>query len=144
MKKIGFITFIFIALCSLSANAQNRTQTTLEKGWKFTRDENPRFADEMFDDSKWQSVRVPHDWAIYGPFDWRNDLQNTAITQDGQKQAMEHAGRTGGLPFVGKVFYRTRFHLPDFSDNKRITLLFDGAMAHPEIYVNGKKAGEWG
>ena len=144
MRKNTLLFVLFVMAFSISATAQTRTQTTLEKGWKFTRDENPRFADETFDDSKWQSVRVPHDWAIYGPFDWRNDLQNTAITQDGQKQAMEHAGRTGGLPFVGKGFYRTRFHLPDFSDHKRVTLLFDGAMAHPEIYVNGKKAGEWG
>lgn len=143
MRKNILLFVLFGMAFLILASAQTRTQTTLEKGWKFTRNENPRFADETFDDSKWQSVRVPHDWAIFGPFDWRNDLQNTAITQDGQKQAMEHAGRTGGLPFVGKGFYRTRFHLPDFSDHKRVRLLFDGAMAHPEIYVNGKKAGEW-
>ena len=81
--------------------AQVRTETLLEKGWKFTREDSKEFAQTEYDDQEWQSVRVPHDWAIYGPFSVENDKQNVAITQDGQTDAMEHAGRTGGLPFVG-------------------------------------------
>lgn len=53
-----------------------------------------------------------HDWAIYGPFGIDNDRQLTAIAQDGQKEAMEHAGRTGGLPFVGVGWYRLNLMLP--------------------------------
>ena len=84
----------------LSITAQ-RIERQLEKGWKFTRQDNANFSHTNYNDSKWQSVIVPHDWAIYGPFSIDNDKQNTAIAQDGQTQAMEHAGRTGGLPFVG-------------------------------------------
>ena len=56
-------------------------------------------------------MTVPHDWAIYGPFSSQNDKQEVAIAQDGQTEAMEHAGRTGGLPFVGVGWYRTEFEV---------------------------------
>ncbi|MDE7411948.1 MAG: DUF4982 domain-containing protein [Paramuribaculum sp.] len=120
-----------------------RTETLLDKGWKFTRDDKTDFFLSTIDDSKWQSVTVPHDWAIYGPFSWENDMQKVAITQDGQKEAMEHAGRTGGLPFVGVGWYRNEFELPDFKPGQRAVIMFDGAMSHAEVYINGKKAGYW-
>ena len=74
---------------------------TFEKNWRFTREDQSIFAQADYDDSSWQKVTIPHDWAIYGPFSAKNDMQRVAIVQDGQKEAMEHAGRTGGLPFVG-------------------------------------------
>ena len=40
-----------------------------------------------YDDEQWQAVTVPHDWAIYGPFDRDNDLQKVAVTQNFEKQA---------------------------------------------------------
>lgn len=85
----------------------------------------------------------PHDWAIYGPFSSLNDKQEVAISQDGQKEAMEHAGRTGGLPFVGVGWYRTEFDVPQFQAGKRATILFDGAMSHANVYINGQKVGYW-
>lgn len=144
MKKTELL-FLTLVLFFITNNmgAQDRVKFSLEKNWRFSRTESPDFMRPTFDDSAWQTVRIPHDWAIYGPFSWENDLQKTAITQDGQEQAMAHAGRTGGLPFVGKGFYRTHFEIPNFSHNKKLTLLFDGAMAHPVVYVNGQKAGEW-
>ena len=88
-------------------------------------------------------MTVPHDWAIYGPFSAQNDKQNVAIVQDGQKDALEHAGRTGGLPFVGVGWYRTSFDIPQFTQGKHATILFDGAMSHAEVYINGEKVGYW-
>ncbi|MDL2208202.1 DUF4982 domain-containing protein [Parabacteroides sp. OttesenSCG-928-O15] len=123
--------------------AQVRTEFLLEKGWKFTREDQEDFIRSDYDDSKWQSVTVPHDWAIYGPFDAYNDLQKVAITQDGQKEAMPHAGRTGGLPFVGVGWYRYDLSIPSYAPGKRVTLLFDGAMSQANVYVNGQKVGNW-
>ncbi len=120
-----------------------RSERTLEKGWKFTRDDNPSFSTPSFDDSKWQNVTVPHDWAINGPFSINNDKQNTAIAQDGQTQAMEHAGRTGGLPFVGTGWYRLSFDAPELKEGTKCTLVFDGAMSHAQVYINGEKAIFW-
>lgn len=133
-------SFLFCSV--LDAQAQRR-EYTLEKGWKFTRTDDSKASQVTFNDSKWQSVTVPHDWAIYGPFSVSNDKQFMAITQDGQKEAQEQAGRTGGLPFTGTGWYRLRFKAPDFRKGKRATLIMDGAMSHAEVFVNGRKAGYW-
>lgn len=122
---------------------QTRSVVTLEKGWKFTREDNPQSKEAVYDDSNWESVRVPHDWAIYGPFDKSNDIHHMAIVQDGQTSAIEHYGRTGGLPFTGAGWYRINFTIPEFSDSKRVTVKFDGAMSNARVYVNGKEAGFW-
>ena len=130
--------------CLLSLlQAQVRTELLLEKGWKFTREDKVEFKSEGFDDSKWQNVTVPHDWAIYGPFSPHNDRQFVAIEQDGQKEAISHAGRTGGLPFVGPGWYRLDFEVPTFEKGKKVTLIFDGAMSHARVYINGLEAGYW-
>jgi beta-galactosidase len=128
---------------AFSVEAQVRSEQLLEKGWRFTREDSADFSRVGYDDSKWQEVVVPHDWAIYGPFSINNDKQNVAITQDGQKEAMEHAGRTGGLPFVGVGWYRLDFEAPAFEEGKRATILFDGAMSHARVYVNGEEVGFW-
>lgn len=123
--------------------AQQRTQITLENDWKFTRTDNINASQTNFDDSRWQSVRVPHDWAIYGPFSVINDQQNTAIKQDGQTNALEHAGRTGGLPFVGVGWYRTLFEIPNYNKNQKTFIQFDGAMSNAQVFINGEKVGFW-
>lgn len=139
MKNI-FLSTILLGLSSLSLA---QTTQTLEKNWKFTREDNKNFSQVAVNDKKWQSVTVPHDWAIYGPFDIENDVQRTAIKQDGQVAPIEHSGRTGGLPFVGVGWYRTSFDVADFNADKKVFIQFDGAMSNAEVFVNGQKAGEW-
>ena len=143
MKHFKILTVLLASAVSAGLFAQPRTETLLEKGWKFTREDSSAFIAPQYDDSKWQDVTVPHDWAIYGPFSVQNDKQHTAILQDGQTDPMEHAGRTGGLPFTGAGWYRTQFNVPDMSQGLRCTLLFDGAMSHAKVYVNGKEACFW-
>ena len=141
-KHLKIAAALLVALPTLTF-AQVRTEQTFEKGWKFTREDSKDFSQQTYDDTKWQSVTVPHDWAIYGPFSIENDKQKVAITQDGQKEALEHAGRTGGLPFVGVGWYRLNFEAPAFSSGKKATLIFDGAMSHARVYINGQEAGFW-
>lgn len=141
MRKLFLLVTLIAGLTM--AQAQMRTQTTLEKGWKFTRIDDPQSSEVNFDDSGWESVRIPHDWAIYGPFDKDNDIHRMAIVQDGQTSAIEHYGRTGGLPFTGVGWYRTSFPVPDFPNEKKVTVKFDGAMSNARVYVNGKEAGFW-
>lgn len=142
MKKYKILATLFCSMLLCPAWAQ-RSTITFEKGWKFTRTDDPRSSEISFNDKKWQSVTVPHDWAIYGPFSEKNDRQFMAIVQDGQTKAQAQAGRTGGLPFVGPGWYRLQFDAPNFTAGKRAVLVFDGAMSHANVYVNGKKAGFW-
>lgn len=141
--KRNWCILIFLFGFNLICFSQIRNEVLLKEGWKFTRDDNPEFIDPDFDDRAWQSVTVPHDWAIYGPFSSQNDKQHVAIAQDGQKEALEHAGRTGGLPFVGVGWYRIEFEVPDFVPGKQSFILFDGAMSQSNVYINGQKVGEW-
>ena len=123
--------------------SQTRTVMELDNHWKFQKG-NPEHAFEMdFNDSAWETVSVPHDWAIYGPFDKDIDKQSVAIVQNGEKVASEKTGRTGALPHIGTAWYRNTFSVPQFSRDKKIILLFEGAMSEPQVYLNGNKVGEW-
>ena len=80
-----------------------------------------------FDDKGFKKVQLPHDWAIESPF------------------LPEEPNETGKLPWVGYGWYRRVFSLPaDFdAENERYYLDFDGVMSNPQVFVNGRKAGEW-
>ena len=112
-------------------------RSAIGKGWKFFRGDISGAAHPGYDDEQWQAVTVPHDWAIYGPFDRDNDLQKVAVTQNFEKQASVKTGRTGGLPYVGVGWYRTTFTVPA---RKQATLVFDGAMSEARVYINGQEA----
>lgn len=83
------------------------------------------FVQPGFDDSSWQALRLPHDWAIYGPF------------------SQDLPGETGKLPWQGVGWYRKRFQLPAEDAGKRIALDIDGAMAYSSVWINGHYVGGW-
>ena len=133
-------------LCLVAAGpaaAQPRQEYTLTSDWKFAKGDVPDAAKPEFRDAAWQTVSVPHDWAIYGPFDGNNDLQKVKIEQNNEQKATLKAGRTGGLPFIGTGWYRRKLAVPGFGPGKRAVLLFDGAMSDAHVFVNGQEVGHW-
>ena len=134
MRNLRRLFAITLGAATLAAGAQ-RTVTTLNEGWEFTKG-------RATDASQWQQVRVPHDWAIYGPFDRDNDLQVVAVEQNGETEKTLKTGRTGGLPFIGKGTYRTVLEIPD-TTGRAFTLVFDGAMSNAAVILNGKEIGKW-
>jgi beta-galactosidase len=136
---IFLITFLFLKI----AVAQVRTVTELGDGWKFSKGNNDPAFQVDFNDKSWQTVRVPHDWAIYGPFDKEIDKQVVAITQNNEKTASVKTGRTGALPYIGEGWYRNEFSLPQYKAGQKVLVLFEGAMSEPKVFVNGQKVGEW-
>ncbi|MCH5226920.1 MAG: DUF4982 domain-containing protein [Muribaculaceae bacterium] len=127
MKKLFALGGIILAFLPVWAQRSD----TLIKHWEFSQDS-----------TQWKNVTIPHDWAIYGPFSRDNDLQEVAIEQNGETEASWKTGRTGGLPYVGKGFYKTTIEVKDTTD-KSIALLFDGAMSHAHVYVNGQQVAYW-
>ena len=127
--------FILLALsllfCACSSKQTYRTDTLLRQ-WQFTQDttENPI----------WEDVTIPHDWAISGPFDRANDLQEVVIVQNGESEPSWKTGRSGGLPWMGKGHYHTRVAV---KKDRFYTLVFDGAMSHADVYVNGEEMVYW-
>ena len=124
-----------MALSGTMSVYPQRTVDTLTDNWQFSRG-------PVFDAAKSTTVRVPHDWAIYGPFDRANDLQTVAVEQNGEKEASVKTGRTGGLPFIGKGVYRTSFELSDTA-GRSTTLIFDGVMSNARVKLNGKEIAFW-
>ena len=112
-----------------------RQELTLNENWQFSQDKPGT-------SQLWETVSVPHDWAISGPFDKKWDLQVVAIEQNGEKQATEKSGRSGALPWIGEGHYRRKIQIPSgFSGCAE--LVFDGAMAEPTVSINGQQAGYW-
>ena len=127
MKKITLLT-LALATSALTASAQRSTMNL--KSWQFSRDS-----------LNYKPVTIPHDWAINGPFDKKWDLQFVAIVQNGETEKTEKSGRSGALPWIGRGFYKTTVYLKKLP--KTAILEFDGAMADPHVYINGKLAGHW-
>ena len=135
MIKNPFFTVLALSGILTAPAFADRQTVTLNDGWQFTKGRPDS-------STKWQQVRVPHDWAIYGPFDVANDLQKVAVEQNGEKEETLKTGRTGGLPFIGKGTYKTSFNVADTTE-RNITLLFDGAMSNAHVKVNGKEVAYW-
>ena len=144
-KMFSFLTAVLCAagvsmsVCRAEAGP-SRVETCLKDGWRFHRGEADGAFVPGYDDSGWESVSVPHDWAITGPFSIENDLQNVQIVQNMETKASLKTGRTGGLPYVGIGWYRTEFNVPD---GMTAELLFDGAMSEARVYVNGHEVCFW-
>ena len=143
MNQKLLLAFAIVFFSNFLSIAQERTVLTLTDNWKFQRGKNDTAFEENFNDSKWEKVTVPHDWAIKGPFDKNVDVQMVTIAQDGLYTPAPLTGRSGALPYVGEAWYRNTFSTSDFDESKKAILLFEGAMSEPKVYINGKKVGEW-
>ncbi|HEX2394639.1 MAG TPA: glycoside hydrolase family 2 TIM barrel-domain containing protein, partial [Bacteroidales bacterium] len=122
-RQKALIAFIFITLFENLMTAGEIM--TLQTGWKFSKGNFENAAQPDFDDSKWQNITVPHDWAIYGP-----------VIPDGD-------GNTGKLPWRDEAWYRLNIDANPSWSGKTVYVMFDGVMSNPEIFVNGKLAGQW-
>ena len=136
MKRL--ITILSAVLIAIAMQAQTQRSETILKDWEFRHDH------EITATDGWEAVSVPHDWAIYGPFDRSNDLQRVAVLQNGEYTPSDKTGRTGGLPYMGKGSYRRTLDVSaEELDGRRHVLLFDGAMSEAQVYVNGEKVCFW-
>ncbi|MBC7616668.1 MAG: glycoside hydrolase family 2 protein [Pedobacter sp.] len=144
MNRLTTLLIIFItSLSTHLLQAQTRKDILLESGWKFSKGDFPNASQTSYDDKNWQTVTVPHDWAIYGPFDEQNDIQIGKITQNNETKETRKTGRTGALPYMGIGWYRTKFTVPVMTANDEVRLLFEGVMSNSTIFVNGKEVGHW-
>ncbi len=111
--------------------------STLLTSWQFRQEPSEQMPNV---DTCWHEVTIPHDWAISGPFDRAHDLQEVIVVQNGENEPTWKTGRSGGLPWMGKGHYHTRVAV---DKSKWYTLVFDGAMSHADVYVNGEEMTYW-
>ena len=87
------------------------------------------FVQSNFNDESWETVDLPHDWAINGPF---------------YKEANpEVGGGMGRLPVQGVAWYRKKLNIPSADAGKTIQLQIDGAMSYAMVWLNGNLVGGW-
>ena len=84
------------------------------------------FAKIAFDDAKWRSLNLPHDWAVELPF-VHDEVQNS--------HGYKPVGRRYPETSVG--WYRRTFEIPASDQGRRVAVEFDGAFRSVLIFVNG-------
>jgi beta-galactosidase len=90
---------------------------------------NFQFVQVDFNDSSWEKVTLPHDWAIKGPF---TEGPNSEVN-----------GGMGRLPSHGVAWYRKKLDIPVTDAGKSIFLDIDGAMSYAMVWLNGYLVGGW-
>ncbi|MBO4481631.1 MAG: DUF4982 domain-containing protein [Bacteroidales bacterium] len=142
MKRIASIIIFVLAISPLFAQHQDILLTD----WQFSFNEHiPATHGYNPVAFHWTDVKVPHDWAIYGPFDRENDIQTTAVKENFETKPRVKTGRTGGLPYMQKALYKTTIHIAEeqLKKGNHFTLLFDGVMSQAQVFVNGQKVIYW-
>jgi len=84
------------------------------------------FATEKFDDSKWHSLNLPHDWAVELPF-----VDDEAQQGHGYKPI----GRRYPETSIG--WYRRVIEIPEGDRGRRVSIDFDGAFRDALVFLNG-------
>jgi beta-galactosidase len=84
------------------------------------------FATEKFDDSKWRSLDLPHDWAVELPF-----------IRDEEQQSHGYKPLGRRYPETSVGWYRRTFDIPKLDSGRRIWVEFDGAFRSALIFLNG-------
>jgi beta-galactosidase len=87
------------------------------------------FVQNNFNDSKWERIDLPHDWAINGPF----YEGNNAVV----------GGGMGRLPIQGVGWYRKKLNITSADKGKNVFLDIDGAMSYAMVWFNGNLVGGW-
>lgn len=121
MKKL--ITVSALWLASLAGYSQTYTNIN-SIGWKFSKGDDPRYKQSMYEDNSWRSVTLPHDWSI--------------LSAPGK---INPTGGEGGYYQAGKAWYRAKLPIGQELQNQKIYLYCEGIYMNSEIYVNGRYAG---
>lgn len=98
-------------------------RTSFNDDWRFLQGDAPSAGQPEFDDSHWTPLRLPHDWAIDGPFD-------PALNP-----------HTGALPISGIGWYRKTFKVAPGGVQRYYSIEFDGAMSNSRVWLNGHELG---
>jgi beta-galactosidase len=143
MKRSYLLVLVLGILASCTKKEETRVIQLLDENWKFTNEEVENGEQPGINTLGWETVTVPHDWAISGEFDKSIDEQKVMVLEDGEKVPKIRTGRSGGLPHIGIGWYRNTMEIPSEYRGKRIHVQFDGAMSNSKVFMNGKFIGEW-
>jgi beta-galactosidase len=125
MKLRIWIFLLGFLLPALHASGSARIVKPFDTDWCFFKGDASGAEAINFDDSKWRTLNVPHDWSIEGPF-----------------AATNPTGGAGGYLPAGVGWYRKHFTLPKEYAGRRVFIEFDGVMANSDVWINGVHLGK--
>lgn len=124
MKNNNLI--LLLLLLTLTANgafAQLNQRLLFNDGWSFHKGDVSAGANGGSAEIQWQTVQLPHDWSIDGPF------------------SEEWASATAYLP-GGIGWYKKYFNAPANWKGKKVAVRFDGVYKNSEVWINGHYLGK--
>jgi len=121
-KKIILPVLLFSCITAFSQVSFGDSKK-INDNWKFNLQDTPDAQNKTFDDTKWQSVNVPHDWSVKG------QLSSTL------------ASCTGYLP-GGIAWYRKSINIPQSKSGEKVYLYFEGVYNRSEVFINGHSLGK--
>jgi len=125
MKNIKLISLLLV-LISLNLAAKNTPRVqSFNENWKFTLADSATVASAInFDDTKWRTLNLPHDWSIESDF------------------GKDFPASPGGGALPGGIgWYRKTFTVDKANEGKRIYIDFDGVYRNSEVWINGTSLG---
>ncbi|HYM95072.1 MAG TPA: glycoside hydrolase family 2 TIM barrel-domain containing protein, partial [Chitinophagaceae bacterium] len=126
IRKYFFI-IITLLLAFININAQNNRQRLLmDFNWRFSQTDTIGADKTSFNDTKWRTLNLPHDWSI----------ENTFI------EDAPTGGRGGYLP-TGIGWYRKHFVLPKSVIKNNIWIEFEGVYQNSDVWINGHHIGHY-
>ncbi len=124
MKTKSVFTLLVFLILSLQIHAQTgRIRQNFDENWKFVLEDIYAARNPEYNDSKWRTLNLPHDWSIEQSFD------------------AKYASSTAYLP-GGIGWYRKTFTLPDAYGDKKISIQFDGVYNYSDVWINGHNLGK--
>ena len=126
---------IVIISCSSVQNDFTNREQNFDANWKFNLGDIKGADSVKFDDSKWRTLDLPHDWSI-------EDLPASS----GKKQIGPFSEDSPGKGSTGNVmggigWYRKTFTLDNSSKNKKVQICFDGVYRECNVWINGQHLG---
>lgn len=90
---------------------------------------------EKFDDSKWRSVNLPHDFVSEGDYTQKK-VQNSDMQKIPEMESMDSRHFAGGSLEGGIAWYRKHFEISDDLNDKRVYIHLDGVYRDSAVYLN--------
>jgi beta-galactosidase len=125
---LAFSTFLLLFTSCQNSQIAERPSRSIESfnnDWRFNLGDDSTGKLTAFDDSKWRSLVLPHDWSIEGEFSEKNP-----------------AGIGGGALPGGIGWYRKTFTISSEDKDKLIFIDFDGVYMNSEVWINGQYLGK--
>lgn len=126
--KIILVFTILLSVANLYAqqSKNSREKLCIDMNWKFQLGDQSGAEKVSYDDSKWRTLNLPHDWSIEGTYSER-----------------EPTGSSGGYLPTGIGWYRHYFDVSKSDLDINISVLFDGVYMNSDVWINGHHLGKY-